>query len=332
MPAVNKMSKTVLLMLISILAGVSKGSAADSNTVYALHFVLRDIDYSEAYDLVKYGSELGYNTLVVDIRNTVSFTEEHCPDCKSSWSDEEVRKFVNNVRALDMEIIPEIKLLTHQEVFFKGHFSDLMYNKHTYNPADERVYSVVFDYLDKVIEVFSPSAIHIGHDEVAGHSQKSSDKTGVTNANMLPASLYLQDVVKLNNYISSKDIDVWMWGDMLISPEEFPNMFDKHLHGTTPGYGKELRDKIPKNITICDWHYFGRREEYPSTKAFRDEGFPVLASTWSEENTTARFSSYANEIQVNGFIATTWWHVQKKDWPQVQKILRQSIEAYQSEG
>lgn len=331
MPVINKVSKTAFVILLAILACFTKASAADDKTIYAFHLVLSGIEFSEAYELAEYASKIGYTTLIVDIRDTVPILKENCQNCSNSWSEEEVEDFVSSVKALDMEIIPEIKLLTHQALFFRSHFPDLMYNRHTYNPADSRVYPVVFEYLDRVVEIFSPNSIHIGHDEVAGHSQDSTDRNGVTNGEMLPATLYLKDVVILNNYIKSKNIDVWMWGDMLISPEEFPDMFGRHLHGSTPGYGKQLRDKIPKDITICDWHYFGQRKEYPSIKAFKDEGFSVLASTWSQQSTTALFASYANEIEVNGFIATTWWYVQKKEWSKVHSILRQSIMAYQLE-
>lgn len=112
-----------------------------------------------------------------------------------------------------------------------------------------------------------------------------------------------------------------MWGDMLISPDEFPEMLGRHLHGTLPGYGKAMREKLPKDIVICDWHYFDTQKDFPSLAAFKREGFRVLGATWKKDDTTANFSRYAAAHGADGMIATTWFHVQRKEWDIVDKII-----------
>lgn len=119
-----------------------------------------------------------------------------------------------------------------------------------------------------------------------------------------------------------------MWGDMLISPDEFQNMFDPDLHGTVGGYGKPLRDKLPRDIVICDWHYFDDQSDFPTLKVMQKEGFRVIGSSWKKEKTTRNFSRYAAQHGAKGMMATTWFHVQKNEWGIVDDIIKVSGEAF----
>jgi hypothetical protein len=65
-------------------------------------------------------------------------------------------------RAHGLDVIPEVKLLTHQEQFFQKHHPGLMFNAVSYDPRKEGVYQVVFRLLDELIDALHPRAIHIG--------------------------------------------------------------------------------------------------------------------------------------------------------------------------
>lgn len=119
-----------------------------------------------------------------------------------------------------------------------------------------------------------------------------------------------------------------MWGDMLIAPEEFPGMLDKHLHGTH-SYSS-LRNKIPKDIVICDWHYFDEQPDFPSASTFAKAGHRVLGAAWKKEKTIKNFSRYISTMSANneGMIATTWFHVQRREWDIVSDIIKNSGEAF----
>jgi hypothetical protein len=103
------------------------------------------------------------------------------------------------------------------------------------------------------------------------------------------------------------------------------------LHGLKAGYGKPLRDKLPKDIVICDWHYADEQPEFPSLAALRKEGFRVLGATWTKEVTIQNFSRYAAQHGGEGMIATSWSHVQKKEWDVVEKIMRTSGEVFKKD-
>ena len=81
---------------------------------------------------------------------------------------------------------------------------------------------------------------------------------------------------------------------------------------------------------ICDWHYFDGQSEFPSTLAFVKGGHHVLGATWKTELTIRNFSRYVASLPKGGkgMIATTWFHVQRKEWDIVDNIIKVSAEAF----
>lgn len=256
-----------------------------------------------------------YNLLLLSISNNVQFKSLGRLANNCAWPLKEFLEVVNHARESGMKVIPELRFLSHQHKDFlvTGAYPDLMYNEKTYNPQNEKVYKIVYAYIDEVIEIIDPEAIHIGHDEVYGVSGRDA---GAKDA--LPPSLFKEDVLKLHAYLKKKHIQTWMWGDMLITPSEFPSMHPGSINGTK-AYAK-LRKELPKDIVICDWHYRdfpkndGKNLQFPSLKAFADEGFEVLGATFRDAHVTREFAGYTAGLQnpnVKGMIATSWSFLRK---------------------
>jgi hypothetical protein len=110
---------------------------------------------------------------------------------------------------------------------------------------------------------------------------------------MVPADLFARDVERIHGYLSQKGVETWMWADMLLDPAEFPGASSKHLHGVAAGYGKALRNRLPRDIVMCDWHYGDEQGSFPSMAVMQSEGFRVIGATWKREETTRNFSRYA---------------------------------------
>jgi hypothetical protein len=238
-----------------------------------------------------------------------------------AWEKDDFNAWINYVRSKGMDIIPEIKLLSHQEKFFQKKYPTLMYNPTTYDPRQDETYRQVFLLLDEIIALINPRAIHIGHDEVTGFRHSSKSKWSKSNEINLPAELFLMDVLRVHEYLKNKNIETWMWGDMLIDADNFPTMFMKHFHGGAPGYGKALRDKLPRDIVICDWHYSDNQNEFPSLSTFVSEGFRAIGVTWKKVKTIRNFSSYAAQHGAYGMMATSWYHVQRQEWDVVENTI-----------
>jgi hypothetical protein len=303
--------------------------------IKAAHFVLGPSDpratavrFEDAIRIVDLAAELEFNTVVLQIANGVMFDAAPELSRKGAWTRAQLTEFARHAREQGLDVIPEFKFLTHQEKFLAGHYPELMYNVVTYDPRESGVYDIVFAVLDEVIELINPRAISIGHDEVVGWNPHHAKRNLAAGETMLPADLFLADVVQLHEYLETRNVETWMWGDMLISPGEFPDMEGTYLHGTTGGYGKALRDQIPRSIVICDWHYSGSQAEFPSVAMLQSEGFEVIGAVWENPITAENFSRYVADSGAAGMMATTWFYVPQRRWERVEKILRTSASAF----
>ena len=262
----------------------------------------------------------GFNTIILALGNKVAFRSFPGPLSKTAWSLDEFVGVVKYIRSKGMKVVPAVPLLTHQWQFLAGTHPELMFDASTYNPSNPNVYKLVFPYLDEVIATVHPSAIHIGHDEVSGK---------------LPVDLFLQDVNLVHDYLTKMHVETWMWGDMLISSVEFPTMFHENLNGNEIGYGEKLRKKIPKDIVICDWHYWDTQAGFPSIAAFHASGFHVLGASWRKAKTTQNFSRYAAAHGADGMIVTTWFDPDEPlvvyTWDELNKIIQESGSAFMTD-
>lgn len=296
------------LILIVLLLSVSVLKASPIKT-RALHLVIRGgEDIVKMEELVLYAKKYHFNTLILMLANGVSLDSmPWLKDKKKIWSKKDFISFVHFAQKNGFDIIPEIKLLTHQEKLLAGYFPQLMLNKSTYNPNNPKVYKIIFPIIDEIIELTKCNIFHIGHDEVAGYARAVKKKHILPGEKRLSKEDYYKDIMKIYYFLKNKHVKTMMWGDMLISPQEFPNMKQIHLHGVE-GFN-ELRRKLPKDIIIGDWHYFGKETNFPSYKMFHDEGFTVFGATWRRYRITSNFSKYVKDLNLSnsGMIATTWY-------------------------
>ncbi len=316
------------VLMVGCIIAIPNGARCADN-IRALHLVLRAITVDDVKRIVDLSSSNGFNMVIISIADAVRLKSMPWVKGSSTWSVQQFIDIVTYAHHKKLAVVPEVKLLSHQEIFFGNVSPSLMYNDLTYDPRNDEVYAKVFPVLDEIVELIHPKAIHIGHDEISGWQFKNKiGRVGLVqlrkDEQAMPADLFLKDVRRVHAHLKKRNIQTWIWGDMLLSPEEFPQMLDKHLHGTLPGYGKSLRQKLPRDVVICDWHYFDRQPDFPSLREFRQEGYRVLGATWKTTETIRNFSSYAATNGASGMIATTWFHVQRKEWDVVERIIRES--------
>jgi len=328
---VSLLSMLVLALSLTLmaLAQAPAKSAAYVLPYRIVHFVLRGVSLETARGIVDTAKDSGFNAIQVTLSDGVVLEKSPWTPRKDAWSKAEFLTWVAYARSRGLEVIPEIQLLTHQEKFFQDNYPELMFNVVTYDPRKEGVYRLVFPFLDEIIAAIHPNIIHIGHDEAIGWNNVHAKKVLKPGEMSLPADLFLQDVLRIHGYLKSKGISMWMWGDMLLAPSEFTAMLDNHLHGVMLGYGKKMRDRLPKDIVITDWHYFDNQADYPSMDVMQREGFKVIGSTWKKEAAIRNFTRYAHDHNAYGMMATTWFHVQRKDMDLVEWIIRTSGKVYQ---
>ena len=306
-----------------------------TQTIRAAHFVLAPsspeavaVSFENAIRIVDIVASAGYNTIVVQIANSVEIDSAPALTRRGAWTKEEFRQFVSYAAERDLQVVPEFKFLTHQEKFLQGHYPSLMYNAVTYDPRKQAVYDIVFSILQEFIELIDPPAIHIGHDEVVGWNKEHARKHLAEGERMLPAELFAADVRVIHDFLDGKNVETWMWGDMLLTSDEFPTMLASHLHGGVGNYGKQLRSTLPRDIVICDWHYTDQQLEFPSLTTLQQDGFRVIATTWGKKGTIENFNNYAATNDAYGMMATTWYYLPLGQLDVVERIYATSAKSF----
>jgi hypothetical protein len=312
---------------------VSEGEILDwpDHKKRLIQIVIRKISVKDAKRFISTARMMHFNGTILELRGgwVQLLSIRKIPLSEKAWTIEELKEFVRFARENGLEVIPAIPLLTHQEMLLGNSYPEIMFNRWTYDPRKEGTYKVIFPIIDEVIKIFQPKAIHIGHDEVAGLNPKTKSQWMQLRKGerALPPELFLRDVEILHAYLKKKGIETWMWGDMLLAPEEFPGMLQRHLHGIK-GYAA-LRDKLPKDIVICDWHYFGNEIDFPSALAFSDAGYRVLGATWKSKTTTRNFSRYVAKMSRGGEgMIACLWDLIVKDYDLARKVIKTSAEAF----
>ncbi|MCW5798394.1 MAG: family 20 glycosylhydrolase [Nitrospira sp.] len=305
-------------------ASAEPSSASAKEPMRIMHFVLAGaVPLERARGFVNEAQAAGFTAIQVLLADGVQFQHAPWTPVKTAWTKSEFMSWVAYARAHGLEIIPEIKLLTHQEKFFQRHYPTLMFNAVSYDPRKDATYAVVFPFLEELIQALHPRAMHIGHDEALGWTVGQVSKWLKLGEVMIPADLFLRDVLRLHEYLSRKGVETWMWADMLLNPAEFPGAPTKYLHGIAAGYGKPLRDQLPRDIVMCDWHY-DEQGDFPAMAAMQDEGMRVIGAAWKRESTTRNLSRYVLSHHAYGLMATTWFHVQRNDTDLVNWIIQTS--------
>jgi len=273
------------------------------------------VDASRIKSAISYARKSRMNAIVLYINNRIALNTLRNQAKSDVISLTELKDIVTYASESGLEVIPLMNLLTRQShggLMLRAERLGVvhrMYNVDTYDPNDSNNYKLVFRVLDEIIGEIHPRKIHIGHEEVLGSYPKHRKILADKGERMLPADLFLKDVITLHDFLEKRNIETWMWGDMLISQQEFPEMRKVGVNGNLPGYGKPLRKKMPKDLVVCDWHYKDKQQDFPSAKTFADEGFRVIGTTWDTPSTTLNFTRYmSTKVGSNGMgmLAGIW--------------------------
>lgn len=112
----------------------------------------------------------------------------------------------------------------------------------SYCPAEPRTYELVDRTIDRVMKIYQPDVIHIGHDELFN----SMTDSRCLNSGMTKTQLVLRDVMHWYDRIKmhNPDATIMMWSDLL-----------QHREGDRKGPLLEVVDQLPKDIVMCPWIY-----------------------------------------------------------------------------
>lgn len=278
-------------------------------------------------------SNIGFNVLILQVKGTIKLKQSPKFATKWAYSIEDIKEILAVAKDRGMDVIPEVKLLTHQDLLMLQINKDLMLNETTYDPNRPEVYEIIYPILIEIIEIFQPKYVHIGHDEVFGIQNYFKLQKKLRGKQILKAEDYLADVLKIYEFLKSRGVGTMMWADMLLDPHVFGNDYDGASVNGYQGYAALIKS-IPKDVILCDWHYSGKSSEFPTYTYLQKQGFTVWGAVWKDPKNINAFSAYVAKYaqKGEGMIATTWWPFVIQDIKTIDLILETSSKAFFKEN
>jgi hypothetical protein len=113
----------------------------------------------------------------------------------------------------------------------------------------------------------------------------------------------MMDIDRLHEWFAARGVRMIMWGDMLLGSGEGPDA----CHAASAESAAALRERLPDDIVIADWHYAGAPpERFVSLDRFRAAGLETVATTWSRPANIVNYAQAAHQKNSLGLLQTTW--------------------------
>lgn len=205
-----------------------------------------------------------------------------------------------------MEFTPLFQTLGHSEwLFGNGQNIDMAEDPacpYAYNPNNPRLYPLVDSILEEVLDTFgNPATLHIGHDEVFNPNAKwpnqpESVKKGAR-------AIFNDDVAHFYDICKKRNIEMLMWHDMLLTPEECP----ENGAGGPPDNISELRKTLPKDIGVVFWRYSANMGFGDVDKVYGEGFHNLYGATWYDCLNISDMCKYGRKTgNLKGMLQTTW--------------------------
>jgi len=249
-----------------------------------------------------------FNTLIAEVEDVQweSGRPFWTPDPRGA-TKAQVRHLLDVARQHHIQVIPLLPTLGHSEWVFAGLRDGALCAQASYVPqmtcdrargvypavyGPDRTLTVdgttttvnealIFPILREIVDLFHPTDVHLGHDEVRGPSGLRYDM-----------GLYLQDIITLSRYLKSLGVRPMIWGDVL---------WERRAEAAADPQFTAL----PRDLTIVPWKYEDI-PQYPELSHFRHAGFPVMGATWYRLYNNYWFSRAAKAAGALGMVRTTW--------------------------
>lgn len=232
----------------------------------------------------------------------------HCDNGDGGYlTQEECRDLKRYCEERGIEVVPECPSFSHSDYMVIPHpelrerpeddYAD------TYCPSNPDSYKLLFDLLDEVIEVWAPKTINIGHDELysIGVCPKCREKN--------PVDIYIEDITKIKNYLNSKGISVFMWGEKLLKAvdeegNKWAGWFDPRTrNGATYQipWLYECAERMPEGLTFLHWYW---NFDYNLDDVYHSHNYPMMFGNFTAINC----KKYRERINkgVKGAFASNW--------------------------
>ncbi len=262
-------------------------------------------------------AKMGVNLIILEVNYNFDF-QSH-PELRANQyiTSESATRIVDICKQHGVRLIPEFQTIGHQSWKDKtfplltaypdfditpGEFPN---NEGIYcrewDPTNPAIYETIFPMIDEIVNAFKADGIHLGMDEIFLIGSDKSPNTYGKN----PAEVLANSINRFHDYfVKKRGLEMFIWGDRLIDTNEYnQGSFESSTNGTS-----DAINLIPKDIIICDWHYYPQKE-YPTANMFIESGFRVLPTSFRKRHAIAELIKYTYQIKderMLGHLFTTW--------------------------
>lgn len=229
---------------------------------------------------------------------------------------QEVAELADFVRSYGIELVPELPSFTHSYYLLTRHkeLSEVPGDKwpDTYCPSNPDTYKLLFEVYDEYLDLLKPRMVHVGHDELfapIGLCPRCGDRD--------IGERYGEDVSRIHSYLRKKNVDMAMWGDMLLESVRGKGLRAKHAPdgwnyrvagGMTP---EQVNRLIPKDILIFNWFWAKAEGEWSEEQAENNEeildqmGFKQVFGNFAP--TIENYSARSKRPTILGGAPSAWF-------------------------
>ncbi|MBR2352884.1 MAG: family 20 glycosylhydrolase [Clostridia bacterium] len=186
-------------------------------------------------------------------------------------TQDEVRTLIAYCQSRGLTVLPEVPTLSHSDYICLAH-PELRERTEdpypdTYCPEHPDTYPLVFDLMEEILDVFHPTMVNIGHDELysACLCPRCKDKE--------PDDVYAKDITVIHDWLKARGVETMMWGDKLLP---IVTTTGRRYGGAGGVYIKRdgtrldrhpvlfyCQTKLPRDILMLHWYYaFGIQYDY----------------------------------------------------------------------
>jgi hypothetical protein len=285
-------------------------------------------DLNFVKSLIRASALYHYNTLIVDVFDSLQFDNYPIASCPNALTKSQVGELVQLGKQYGLNVIPGINSLGHAQawLFQEDRLSNPNYRdtvlslvedvtspdvrrERTLCPNYSEVDSLLFGIYDELIELFEPNSFFVGLDEAFDWCECPRC------VGKIASTLFKNHVNKLNNYLKGRNLRMLMFQDMLLESGAWPVGTPMHSYppnSTSPAYSRI----DPNNILMICWQYWSFGSDgYPAFN-YINNGFTSAGMTWyrTAENTgassaTNNIRTYSQWVKNNGgegMFGSTW--------------------------
>ncbi len=274
-----------------------------------VHFcVFPETDISMLRRHLRLCGVLGYTHAVLEFWGTLPFN--CCPTlawAEDSYSREDVKDLIREVRELGMEPIPMFNHLGHapasrvsggkhvvldQDPTLHALFTPDGWSWNTFNPNARKLLAHV---RAELYELFGEGQyFHAGLDE-----SYSYDPPHMFDA--LPEYLG-----SLTHAIAAEGRRPMIWMDMLLPPEAFGKEKGLECANKTPEKCREVLSALHPSTVLVDWQYDMTEAPIVTSLYLKDSGFDIMGAPWLNPKNGCAHIDTAVEHDLFGVMLTTW--------------------------